>query len=121
MELTQLIKTVDPDSLFAPELPMPKFKTLVIAANKAHAEQLRFQYVDVEYMKEREIDKPAHGSPHFYVTYPGDMGINGRRFAHIVIQARVLESFQRDPKAWDWYNSIALFRLSRGGEVKVVH
>ena len=120
MELSTLIKTARPDSLDAPELPQPKFKTLVIAHNYEHARLLRFQYVDPAYMNERDIRDPAHGPPHFYVTFPGHM-IGRRRFTNIVIQSRVLEALQRDPKAWDWYNHIALCRLVAGGQVKVVN
>ncbi|ARK07403.1 hypothetical protein LAV_00003 [Sphingobium phage Lacusarx] len=120
MELTTLIKTARPDSLDAPELPMPKFKTLVVARNKEHAAQLRAKYVDVAYMNEREIDNPAHGSPHFYVTYPYDI-LSGRRFEALIIQAMVLSSLERDPKGWDWYQEIALTRLLPGADVKVVH
>lgn len=101
-----------------PDIPFPKFKTMLIAANKTHAEQLRASYADPQFMAEREITNIAHGNPKVFVTYPGEI-LAGVRFSNIAIQSRVLAEIEKSPKAWDWYSEIAVCRLVEGGKIAV--
>ena len=77
-----------------PDIPFPRFKTMLIAANKTHAEQLRAGYADPAFMAEREITNLAHGNPKVYVSYPGEI-LAGVRFSNIAIQSRVLAEIGR--------------------------